>query len=418
MTRKRDTETSISAGRFRRLARLRGIIGVGTKRVLRRALGKTPGQTGRTRMAILGVALAIALMVLVSSIALGLALGTTVASEDVNYWIVPEGGAETPITFAAGGPQLGQVHETTAELTADSRISYATPVLLSPIPLDHDDSRSYILAIGVIPPEHDQQIAGLSAGTLDASYPYYTDGEWSGDLVLNEAAAEALGVDSGDTVSSGDRPMTVRAIEAGSAGGLDTLPVGMVALAELQSVTGVTETDPGDQILVTTTDPDVRDDIAGVYPHTDVVTRAGLTGQELSEADLPLAVALTATVVALTVGVLFVGTMMGLELYAGRTQLAVLGTIGYGSWSRAGVVATETIVTAGIGGVFGTILGYGGIWLLNLVLETYFDLGRIGIAEPLLLGYGPLVAVLIGFLAAPYPVLLSRRADPLEVVQP
>jgi putative ABC transport system permease protein len=186
-------------------------------------------------------------------------------------------------------------------------------------------------------------------------------------------------------------------------------------LAELQTITGVESGDQADQILVSTNDPSVRSDIERLYPGTDVVSRTGLAGRELSTSSLPLAMAVSSFLVALTVGVLFVATMMGLELTSNRRYIAMLGAVGFSTRSRSLVVFAETLSISVLGGVIGIGVGAGGIVALNRATRE-----TVGVAvarfEPLLLGYGLGVAVLIGVLAAPYPVWLSRRLDTLEVL--
>jgi len=82
------------------------------------------------------------------------------------------------------------------------------------------------------------------------------------------------------------------------AAGFGEVPAIAMPLAELQSLTGLDSADQADQILVSTTDPTVESDLAGVYPQTDVVSRAGISGVDATPTNLPLAMALAATLVA------------------------------------------------------------------------------------------------------------------------
>ncbi len=61
----------------------------------------------------------------------------------------------------------------------------------------------------------------------------------------------------------------------------------------------VTGTDSADQILVSTTAPEVKVKLQEMYPKTVVVTQTGLATEEASTSSLPLAMAVAAFVTAL-----------------------------------------------------------------------------------------------------------------------
>jgi putative ABC transport system permease protein len=187
-------------------------------------------------------------------------------------------------------------------------------------------------------------------------------------------------------------------------------------LSELQSLTGATNGDVADQLLVSTNDRSVRSALEGRYPGTTVVTRSGISAQSVSGSNLPLAVAVAAFISAVVVGVLFVTTLMGLEVSADRQQLGALAAIGLSSRSRSLLVATETVVISLIGGVVGIGVGIVGIMGVNRFGVAVFGVDAVAVFEPILGGYALAVTLLIGLVGAIYPVLLSRRTDVLEVL--
>lgn len=400
--------------------RLRSLAGV----ALARVVGRLRIAPQRVLLSLAGVALAIGLMVAVTGISLGLASESVVQSDGVDYWVVPEQAGVESIAISAGGPRLGDVHATSVEIASDPRVEYATPVLLELLPVEDATTgeRTYVLAAGIVPGP-DQRVLGLPAGELEPGDPHYANGSYDGpltnEIVLNDAAAEITNASASSQLSlaSGNRSLTVVNV---SAGGTDTavgsVPVALVHLSELQSLTGGTAGDTADQLLVSTDDPTVRDSLEGRYPETTIVTQSGLSAQQVSSSNLPLAVAVAALVAAVVVGVLFVTTLMGLEVSADREQLGALAAIGYSRRSLSLLVAAETVIVSLVGGVVGVGVGLLGIGVSNAVGRQLFGVDTVSIFQPRLAGYALGVSVIIGLIGAVYPVWLSRRSDVLEVL--
>ena len=382
----------------------------------------------RLGLAVLGVAVAVAMVTAVSGVALGLASQSVVQADGVDYWVVPEGGDLTTVAVATEGPRLGDTHDLTARLRADPRVTYATPVLLqvTPVRTAASDDPTYVLFVGVVPPEDgadSPRVAGLSAAALSPGDPHYAsgtyDGPWTGELVASPAATEALGVGVGDDLTAGsgaaNRSFRVASVGGDTATGVGATPVALVHLSELQSVTGARSGDTADQLLVATNDPGVRSDLETLYPRTQVVTRSGLSGEDVSTTSLPVAMALAAFLVSLAVGALFTATTMGLEVTRDRRTLATLAALGYGDRSLVVLVATETLVLSLFGGVAGVALGVVGVVATNAAVAQV-GLPRVAMLHPALVPLGVGTAALIGLVAAPYPVWLSRRAAVSEVL--
>ncbi|WP_336000303.1 ABC transporter permease [Halorientalis halophila] len=404
-----------------RLRRLRGVLGIAAYRVVGRLTGAA---SRRVLIAVVGVGFAVGLMVAVTGVALGLATPATVESEGVDYWIVPSDGAASAITVEVGQPQLGDVHRTRERLLADDRIDAVTPVLPRLVSVESDAGSEYALAVGLIPGERTETVAGVNTSQLTPGDPHYANGSYDGprtdEVVLSAAAAGLLDASAGDRVrvrARGEaRNVTVVGVDGATDPGSEQLPVVAMHLSELQSLTGTTGSDQASQILVSTSDPSVRSQLEGVYPDTTVVAKEGFASRPPTD-DLSLAVAVAAFVTALVVGVLFVGTMMGLEVTADRRQLAVFSVVGYSARSRSLLVAGEVLCVAVCGGLVGLVLGLGGMALVDAVAAWQFGVDSVTAFHPLLLGYGLAVAILIGLLAAPYPAWLDRRSSVGEVLR-
>lgn len=408
-------------GRFRTLAALCRLAGA-------RVVGRTRTAPQRVFLSVFGVALAIGLMISVTGISLGLASQSVVESEDVDYWIVPEENSAESIVVSTEGVQLGDVHATSGQIAADERVSYATPVLVSLLPVRDATTgeRTYILTVGVVPTQ-EIDVLGLPAAPLTPGDPHYAngsyDGEWTGELVMNTAAADVTNATAGTVVTTprtgqnrSFRVVNVSASNAPSVGG--TVPVALVQLSELQALSGATSGDQADQILVSTNDRAVKASLTGQYPRTTVVERSGLSAQQVSTSNLPLAVAVAALVSAVVVGVLFITTMMGLEVNANRQQLGTLAALGFSRRSRSLVIAAETLGLSVCGGVLGVGVGAVGIVGVNRVGTSTLGVDTVALFDPRLAAYALAIAVVIGLVGAVYPVLVSFRTTELEVLAP
>lgn len=403
-----------------RLTQPFAVIGLGVRRVVGRLRGAAPG---RMSVCIAGVAVAVALLVVVTGLSIGLASSTTVESDDIDYWIVPDDAGAGSVPLESEGARLSQVHTVTADLNRDDRIEYASPVVLQPLRLENPSTGAseYVIAVGVIPTEEPRRIADMEISALNSDYQHYAAGEytgtWSGEFVASPSVAEQLALAPGDTVTVGnaDRSMTLTQInDREMTAGFGEVPAIAMPLAELQSLTGLETADEADQILVSTTDPAVESELAAIYPRTNVVSRAGLTGVDATPTNLPLAMALAATVVAGGIGVAFVATMMGLELTAGRRELAVLSAVGFSGRARALVVVSETVTVAVLGGIVGVGLGVLATLGVNAGVASAIGIPSIATITPALIAYAFAAAIAVGICAAPYPLYLTMRTNTLE----
>lgn len=403
-----------------RLTQFAVVCGLGVRRVIGRLRGAAPG---RMSVCIAGVAIAVALLFVVTGLSIGLAGSSTVESENIDYWIVPDEGGAGSVPLQSEGARLSQVHTVSAELNRDDRIEYASPVVLQPLRLENPATgdSEYVVAVGVIPTGDQRRIADLNISSLDPRYQYYADGSydgtWSGDVVASPTVADRLALQPGDTaaVANSDRTLTLTKInDREMAAGFGEVPAVAMPLAELQTLTGLDTADEADQILVSTTNPAVESDLANLYPRTEVVSRAGITGVDATPTNLPLAMALAATLVAGSIGIAFVATMMGLELTAGRKELAVLSAVGFSERTRALVVVSETVTVAILGGILGVGLGVLTTLGVNAGIASALGVSSLATITPALVVYALLAAVAVGICAAPYPLYLTMRTNTLE----
>lgn len=400
------------------LTRWLGLVGVALRRTATKATQTAPRQT---MVSVLGVAIAVALMLVVTATGLGLVQGTTVRGDAVDYWVVPESGGASTMVVSTGSAQLGDVHEKSANLTRDERIEYATPVQIEVLNVGSGGSSEYVLGVGIIPDQRLDRVAGLSTGALSAGDPYYANGSyngtWTGEAALSEGAAESLDVGPDATLSvegalsgSENRDLRVTAVEpAAVESGLSGMPVMVVHLSELQTISGAQSADQADQILVQSNVGGLETELEDRFGGANAVTRSGFTAQNSVDSDLPLAMGVAALIIAIVVGALFVATTQGLQVEADSEQLATLTAIGFSRRARAVLLVVQALALTLVGGALGVVLAYVTTAVTNYAATRAIAPVPIADFHPLLVVYGLGVSAFIGLLVVPYLLAMERR---------
>jgi putative ABC transport system permease protein len=395
-----------------RLSRWAGLVGVGWRRVHHRL---SHGGGRQTLISVLGIALPVAVLLLVASVSLGLAADPS-AGDEADYWVVPEGASSAVMDVESA--QLGSVHPTAARLTERDDIAHTSPMLIDFVQLEGPNGEPvYVLAIGVIPSAEYDGIAPLSTEGLQPGDPYYADGEyngtWTGEAVISESAATELGADSGTELSvrGTSRSFTATAVRTPGSAGLTQLPILVAHLSELQTITGAQQQDSASQLVVVADQPSAETEqaLAGLYPKTTVQTRGGMLSQQGTDSRLPAAMALAALIISMTTGVLLVSTAFGFELAADSKGRQLMSALGIAGRSRAGIIGTELGVVSLYGGSLGV-----GIWGIGALAVNQVMMARFGAPvatlDPRFIVYGIGVALLIGLLSLPYLLVVDWRS--------
>ena len=375
-------------------------------------------------MSIGGVALAVALMVIVTGIGVGIASQSTIYGDDVDYWVTPETDGSSSALVNADNTRFGAVHPTAASVAERDDVEYASPVLTQVIRIESTGEHAeYVLAVGIVAQPQLTEIADVTTDGLTHGDPYFESDEWTGEMVLSSGAAELLAVDHGDSLEvtrprgADDREFTVTSVDSGDRTG-SQFPVAVMQLSELQAITGADSNDEADQIVVSTTNPGVEAVLADLYPRSTVSAQSGLNAQNILADELPLALSLTAVIIAVVIGTLFVMTTTGLSVAADRGRLATLAAIGISARTRFRLLATEILAMTLVGGLIGVALGLVGIRVVNIVARETISSGDVASTEPFIIVFGIAVAGVIGLLTLPYlAVLLSRVGTETEVGQ-
>lgn len=399
-----------------RLARWRGLVGVAVVRLWGRL---TADRRRRTWLCVVGIAVPVALLLVVTSVSIGLATGPTTSADDVDYWVTPESNASSAVTDV-GTTRFAGTHATAARLSARDDVAYASPMLTELLAVEGPDGGTeYLLAVGVVPEQGYGSVTPVSSVQLSPDDPYYAggsyDGRWTGSMVLSEAAAETLDAGTGATVaprrSASNRTFTVVGVSPPKRAGVSQFPVAVVRLSELQAVVGADERDAADRLLVAAPSATAETEaaLAATYPNAAVRSRGELLVERAVDEQLPLAMAASALILSLTTGTLLVGTTFGFEVAASSRRRAILAAVGVSGRSRAALIGLETLLLALLGGYLALVVWAGGSFAANAVARWRFDT-QVAVFEPWLLPAGVAVAVLIGLLSVPYLLFVGRRS--------
>jgi putative ABC transport system permease protein len=188
------------------------------------------------------------------------------------------------------------------------------------------------------------------------------------------------------------------------------LPVVVVHLSELQTVTGAAGTDSADRILVRADarTPAVEAALERVYPRTAVLSPSERLRRQALAAELPVAIAAAALLVSLVVGTLFLGTTLGFELAEDSVNRAVMAAVGVSRLSLALLATVQTVTVTLLGAVSGLLLWFAGVFVVNALTSVIYG-SSVARLHPLLAVYGVVVALVIGLLAVPYLLVVERR---------
>ncbi|RKD97099.1 ABC transporter permease [Halopiger aswanensis] len=440
-----DTSTAIDGTRRRRWSDL---VGFSVTRLWNRA---TRTRSGRIAATISAVALTIALLVVVTGVAMGLADGGVVSDDDADVWIAPEESGALSAVDGVERPRLGETNSRAATIRERDGVDHASPVLTETARLqpageaDGASESKHVLLVGVVPDDETRTVAGLPTDALEPGDPHYADGSYDGvprqEIVLSEAAASRLGAEAGDELElagpgsgagSGDGmsvaggettpSVTVTAVEPAGDGGSDgqdaekAAPVALVHLSELQTASGADDGELANRVLVWGESDAAEAAATDAYPDAAVESAAELDLESLFDDGLALATSLLALLASVVICASFVATTMGMTVDQDRRTLAVLEAVGFPASSRLLVVALSTLVTTVAGAVLGAAIGIGGVHAVNAIASATVAPGAVATVHPLFVPYAVGVALLSGLLAVPYPLAVASRTSVLAEV--
>jgi ABC-type antimicrobial peptide transport system permease subunit len=127
---------------------------------------------------------------------------------------------------------------------------------------------------------------------------------------------------------------------------------------------------------------------------------------------VPLLVLLTAVGFVLLIACVNVANLMLSRAAVRQREIAVRSVLGAGRGRLARQLLTESLVTAALGGLFGILLGYGGIHALRALGPEKLPRLQALVLDGRVLAFTMAATLLTGILFGLAPVLLAWRTNP------
>ncbi|QLG48755.1 ABC transporter permease [Natrinema halophilum] len=383
--------------------------------------------TGRIASTIAAVALTIALLLVVTGVALALADGGVMSADDADARITAAESTTISSVDGVEGPRLGATNERAATIRSHDGVDHASPVLVETVRLEtaEGDARSVRLA-GIVPDDESRTVAGLPTTALEPGDPHYANGTYNGsrtgEIVISSTVATHLDASTGDELNvsvgwtdAGGRSMTVVGVAEGGTGGTSA-PVALVHLSDLQSIAGADDGELADRVLVWGDREAAQSAAADAYPDAAVQIAGSTDPSSLFDDGLAFATSVIALLVGVTICASFVATTMGMTVDEDRRTLAVLESVGFPTSGRLAVVVVSTGITTLVGSFVGIGLGLLGVIGINAFAKATVAPGAVAHFHPVFIPYAIAVALLSGLVAVPYPLAVAARTTVLDEV--
>lgn len=419
------------------------------------ALRRRRGRTAATAFGI-GLATALVLVLLTISAGVGSSAGRLAASSGIDLL------ATSANTTLAGGsfPPVESAHLVPAAMrAADPNVGAASPWLLSSLVFANASlfaasnaspsgagvpagwSPTTSGAVGWIPSDN----VGLKTpsvvvgpGFSSSGDPHYANGSYAGprtgEVVLDQGLAGALGVGPGDLLWMSPRSVAGPADLAGWFANATAFRVvgisepfwlipsallGFLYLSELQGLLGKgsAATDEATLVLLHLTDPGNPEAdqtvLAHAFPALSVFTIGNVLGAVQSVIDLYRTFGTLIGLIGVIVATLFTTTVLLMSVDDRSRELALLRALGYSRARVAGFVLEEAVLLALLGLAVGLPLGLLGAYGLNRFLLGVVGTLPAGFAfvtfDAQVLASGVVEVLLIGLAAAILPALRTLR---------
>jgi len=230
------------------------------------------------------------------------------------------------------------------------------------------------------------------------------------EVVVDRALAKTHDISVGDKLSIGEKDFTVVGISEGTsmwAAGL--MFVRKDAAQELMGTTGATSL-----LLVTPKDgvkPATLRERLDDLPGTDALLKIAMANNDEELFARAFGGPLRLMVgISLLVGALVVGLVIYTATVERQKEYGVLKAVGARNRTLYVVVATQAVITAGLGSALGVGLAYGASWII-VALRPEFLVA----IEPRAVGWALLMGIVMALLGAILPVRTISKLAPAEV---
>ena len=385
----------------------------------------------RTLLAVVGVAMAVLATVLLVSVGVGVVeTGQQKFDQSGRDLWVTGGPIELrPGTVGGFRGSLVNAHGVAENISRRDGVATAVPMAFQTVYAGANASGlETIIAAGA--PARGSSVRITEGQPFQSRDVHYAGGSYDGPMtreaVLDQRAADLLGVGVNDTINVGGTLATARQQEFTVVGISPTYsqfigaPTVTLHLSELQEIVGTTTSDRGTFITVDVTDganvSAVKADLEAAYPSYTVRTNREQLRSVAEQQTLVIVSGASLALLAVVAGVLLLVNLQLSYIFRHREDFAALQAIGT---SRRSLFVLVTVHTLGIG-IAGALLGIGlavpSVWALNAVAAAVTGFSGVVSLTPTLLAAGVGVAACVSVIGSVAASLYLARIRPLATL--
>ena len=390
----------------------------------------------RAALGAAGVAVAVLLITVVAGLGGGVLERGQTAFDGLNRDLWMSSGVEFAPT-AVGGVEnsVTDAHSTAGQVASRPDVDAAQAVSFQSVYVARSVSGDGSPDAGAFTPIVGMGVTGTSApipvkrGTgFNRSDVHYDGGTYDGPktnaVIVDERAAERLGVSVGDTLHVGgtiENARETRLHVVGVSSGISSFvgaPTVILHLSELQSITGTTGADTASLVTITLEDgvtpSEAAADIEQAFPEHSVRTNDQQLARILQERSAVVVGTAAIVILAVVVGVTLAINVSASMVYGQRSEIAALKSAGVSTRLLLGTTGSQ-----GVGiGVLGGGIGLAGTPLcvaaLNEVIARLTGVENLIATRPVFLFFGFGTAIAMGTVGALVAGYLVARVGPLE----
>lgn len=405
---------------------------------------------GRTAMTITAVAISMALLVSMLSIAEGILINAQTSIEESKRDI---------IISAEGAHGIANGHGLVNDLKANENISDASAILLTDwtefLVLNFTDPGTNItedflsIGVGLVPGDEEAFLIDITERrfrdifevkfndwfNVDGDPHYENDytGEWTYEIIIDENFAKRHNLSKDSELRINNHPVNFHIIGTISTilsdeGILEGIDLGVVVmhLSELQELINLTANDVITTVSISLTEERkdvetsrvIAKDIKIQYPFYDVMTKEDRLDSVQDQLVLARLFYTAIGSVSMIIGLLFVACIMIMSIFERTNEFGMMRAIGISKKSIFLQTLMESMVLVVTGAFIGLIFGYFGSQALGDYLRTSTGFNQEFTAfTPQLLVQALLLIICFGTIISLYPAWTAARKKVVEAMR-
>jgi putative ABC transport system permease protein len=404
---------------------------------------------GRTAMTILAVAISMALLVSMLSIAEGILQNAVSGIKESKRDIIVTGEGVHGIV---DGHLFADLLEENENVSATSAALGDTSDLLDitfPDPDTGEDIMRAAMGIGIIPDDEKLFLGDADERRLrdifevkfhdwfnvggDPHYENGYNGPWTYEILIDSTFANRHNLSIGDEIQIDTHPNkfhingTFSTILSGEGlSGIFDLGIIIMHLSELQSIIGVEEDDLISSVSIALKEDhkdvkaarEIARDIKATYPFYSVRTKEDRLDSVSDQLELARVFYTAIGSVSMIIGLLFVACIMIMSVYERTNEFGMLRAIGISKKTIFTQTLGESMILVLIGGLIGLVFGFFGSQILGDYLRTTSGFNQQFTAfTPQLMIQSLAIIIIFGSLISLYPAWQASKKNVLDALR-